>query len=302
MRPRAQAVLAGALLAAGVARPSAAQPIAACSSQTYRVASRTGASALFVGANVALYEYFRRAWWAGERADRFRINWEHNDPFRQADKFGHALGGYHLTRAGTGLLETACVSEKKAVLWGALYAAAFQLQIEIWDAKQAKYGFSPNDVLANTAGTLYAVAQHASPRLRYVKPTFSYSPTAAYSNRENFPPNSAGNELRPTLDYSGQTYWMSADVKGLLPDDAKRFWPGIVRLSVGHSITDYVDPETGAFFKARHQFLLSLDLDPEKLPGNHPAWRFVKRQLSYYRFPAPALQITPGVKGISWYR
>lgn len=64
-----------------------------CASRSYRAAARLGAGALFVGGNVALYEYFRRAWWLGERADRFRVNWEQDQPFRQADEFGHALGG-----------------------------------------------------------------------------------------------------------------------------------------------------------------------------------------------------------------
>jgi len=267
-----------------------------------RPATRVAVATTFVGGNLALYEYFRRAWWSGERAKRFTINWEQDDQFRQADKFGHALGGYHLARAGTDLLRAACASDRSAVLWGSLYAAAFQLQIELWDATQAKYGFSPNDVLANTAGTLYHVAQRAYPTLRHVKPTFSYSPSAAYRNRATFAPGSPSVELRPSLDYSGQTYWMSADVKALLPADLKPYWPGIVRLSFGHSITDFADPETGDWSTAEHQLLLSLDLDPEKLPGNHPVWKFVKHQLSYYRFPAPALQITPTVRGIRWYR
>ena len=298
-----RAAALGALCAlTALAQPAGAQQSPRCADRGYRVATRAGAGALFLGGNVALYEYFRRAWWSGERADRFRINWEWDEAFRQADKFGHALGGYHLTRAGTGLLKGACISDRKAALGGALYAIAFQTQIELWDATQKKYGFSPNDVLANSAGTLYAVAQELYPAVEHVKPTFSYWPTAAYRNRRNFAPNAAGAELRPSLDYSGQTYWLSADVDAMLPDGAKPFWPAVVRLSLGHSITDYVDERTGAFFRARHRLLLSLDFDPEALPGNHPAWRFVKRQLSYYHFPAPALQIAPTVKGIGWYR
>ena len=157
-------------------------------------------------------------------------------------------------------------------------------------------------MLANTAGTLYAVAQAAFPAAQHVKPTFSYSPSAAYHRRRDFPSNAAGAELRPSLDYSGQTYWLSADVDAMLRGRAKRVWPAALRVSLGHSITDYVDEQTGAFYKAKHRVLLSLDLDAEKLPGNHAAWRFVKRQLSYYRFPAPALEIAPSVRGVAWYR
>jgi hypothetical protein len=297
------AVLVATLVRAAGAQEGAGPPEPArCADRGHRIIMRSGAAAVFVGGNIALYEYFRRAWWSGERADKFRINWEQNEPFRQADKFGHALGGYHLTRAGAGVLKLACVSDRKAVTLGALYAVAFQLQIELWDATQAKYGFSPNDILANTAGTLYAVAQERYPTLRHVKPTFSFWPTDAYRNRHRFPAGAPGTELRPSLDYSGQTYWLSTDVDWLLPADLRRYWPNIVRLSLGHSITDYVDPHTGEFFKAKHRLLLSLDLDAERLPGDFPGWNFVKRQLSYIRFPAPALQITPTVRGIGWYR
>jgi hypothetical protein len=48
--------------------------------------------------------------------------------------------------------------------------------------------------------------------------------------------------------------------------------------------------------------VLSLDIDPEKLPGQNRIWRQVKHELSYYHFPAPALRLTPTTKGISWYR
>jgi hypothetical protein len=254
--------------------------------------------AVAVGGNLALHQYFRQAWWSGERADHMWINWERHEPFREMDKFGHAYGGFHLARLGGDLLEGACVGERKAAWWGAAYAAAFQLQIELWDAKQKEYGFSPPDLAANTAGALLAVGQRYSPALRVVKPTISYARTAAARRYGR----AQGSELRPTTDYSGQTYWLSIDVDSLLPDGARKWWPDFVRASIGHSITDYVDPATGREQRARREILLSFDLDPERLPGNHPVWRRVKHELSYYRFPAPALRLTPTAKGIAWYR
>jgi hypothetical protein len=103
-------------------------------------------------------------------------------------------------------------------------------------------------------------------RDQWLKPTISYSQSAAMRNRANF---TGPSELRRSLDYSGQTSWFSADIRQLLGSRAPRYWPSLLRLSAGHSITDYVDPITGA---------------------------------SHYHFPSPALQLTPGVRGISWYR
>ena len=292
--------LLAALAALGVALaslyPSAlpAQFTGPCD-QGGRPGTRAVVGAVFVGGNAALYEYFRQAWWSGERAD-FHVNNDWGMQFRDQDKLGHALGGYHLTRISSGMLKTACVGPRKAVWWGAAYAAAFQLQIEVWDGMQDKYGFSPPDLLFNTAGAALAVAQHETPRLRVVKPTISYARTEALKRTPE------GSELRPTVDYSGQTYWASFDVDAMLPEAQRRWWPGIVRFSVGRTITDWVDPAAQRTQKASNLLVLSLDLDAEKLPGDNAVWRQVKHQLSYYRFPAPAIVIGPGGGARAWYR
>lgn len=258
-------------------------------------ARRALAGTAFVGGNAGLFLYFKKAWWSGEKSDGlfFRADWDQE--FRDQDKMGHMYGGYHLARIGDAVLRASCVSEPKAMIIAATYAALFQLQIELWDGRFVKYGFSYADLIANTTGTAFAVAQHYHPTLKAFKPTVSYWPTKALRSNLN-------SELRPTLDYSGQTYWISTDVNSLLSEDAKKYWPSIVRLSVGHSISDWIDPATGFPLRAKRKLLLSLDLDPEKLPGNNPAWNRVKHTLSYIRFPAPALQLTPDLSIVGLYR
>jgi len=258
-------------------------------------AVRTGVGSAFVGGNAYLYHYFKKAWWSGERAPHFFFHADWDQEFRDQDKFGHMLGGYHLARFGYASLRTACVSEKKALFWSTAYAAAFQLQIEIFDGQFKKYGFSYADMIANTTGQTLAVMQELHPSLRAVKPTFSYHRTMALRN-------GVSAELRPSLDYSGQTYWFSTDVNRLLPDDAKKYWPSFIRFSAGHSVTDWINPETGAAQRGKRIIVLSLDFDPEKLPGDAPWWKSVKHTLSYYRFPAPALQLTPRLHLSPWYR
>jgi hypothetical protein len=258
---------------------------------------RAGVAAAFVGGNAALYSYFKKAWWSGEKADHFFFHADWDQDFRDQDKFGHAFGGFHLARFGNAFLRSTCMSGTHAIVWSAAYAAAFQLQIEIWDGMFKKYGFSYADLIANTTGTAFAVLQETHPRTRAFKPTISYSKSAAMRNADNIP-----GELRPSLDYSGQTYWLSADVNALLPESAKPFWPSFIRLSAGHSVTDWIDPETGANMRARRKILLSLDFDPEKLPGNNRLWKTFKHQLSYIHLPSPAIQIFPTTELIGWYR
>jgi predicted lipoprotein DUF2279 len=264
-------------------------------------AMRTGVAGAFVGGNAYLYHYFKKAWWSGDRASHFFFHADWDQEFRDQDKFGHMLGGYHLARIGYAGLKEACVSEKKAIFWSATYAALFQLQIEIFDGRFKKYGFSYADMVANSSGQAIAVMQQLHPSLNAIKPTFSYHKTRALQNRANFTSENNA-DLRPSLDYSGQTYWFSADVDALLPAGAKPYWPSFVRLSAGHSITDWVDPVTGNTQRAQRKIVLTLDFDPEKLPGNAALWRTIKHTLSYYHFPSPALELTPRLDLRRWYR
>jgi hypothetical protein len=278
-----------------VSLPNASCPL----TSTQLTAVRSGVATAFVGGNAYLYHYFKKAWWSGERAPHFFFRADWDQEFRDQDKFGHMFGGYHLARVGYAGLRSACVSEKKAIFWSAAYAAAFQLQIEIFDGQFVKYGFSYADMIANTTGQTLAVMQELYPSLRAIKPTVSYHKTRALANTEN---GQIPGELRPSLDYSGQTYWFSADINRLLPEGAKQYWPSFIRLSAGHSVTDWINPETGAAQRAKRKIILTLDWDPEKLPGNAPWWKSVKHTLSYYHFPAPALELTPKMHLSPWYR
>jgi hypothetical protein len=43
---------------------------------------RVGVGAVFVGGNAALYSYFKRAWWSGEKADHFFFHADWDQDFR----------------------------------------------------------------------------------------------------------------------------------------------------------------------------------------------------------------------------
>lgn len=280
------------------ARPTPSPPQWCGKGSRGRRAAQVAVAGTFVGGNLGLYEYFRRAWWSGEKSDFF-INNDWDGFFRDQDKLGHLIGGYLLSEGGRELLEAACMSERKATVWAVAYAAAFQLQIEVWDGTQANYGFSPPDLLFNTIGQGISLSHAFFEPMRAVMPTMSYNRTTALRNVQ------AGRipgDLRPTVDYSGQTYWVSVDVDTLLPARAKRLWPNLLRFSVGHTITDWINPTTGEFVRAQRRIMLSLDIDPLKLPGNAPWWVAVKKGLRHYHFPAPALEIrSSGIRGVAWH-
>jgi hypothetical protein len=269
----------------------------ACQSPNRKFA-RDAAAASLTGGYAALYVYFKHAWWSGDPAPHWYVanDWDQNE--RDLDKFGHFFGGYQLTRLTSELLQAGCMPKTRATLLAALYAYSFQFQIEEWDGTQKIYGFSPADLIADAGGALFAVAQEHTSALRATKPVWSYAPTAAFRNR-TLPGH--GGQPRGTTDYAGQTYWFSTDVNALLPDAAKRYWPAIIRVSPGISITDYIDPVTGAPERAKRRLLLSLDLDPEHLPGDNKTWKAVKHELSFLRIPGPTIQFTPKTKFFGLY-
>ena len=263
-----------------------------------RTLARAAAGVGLTGGYAGLYLYFRHAWWSGTPAPKWFVKNDWDQEERDADKFGHLFGGYQLTRVTSELLQAACMPPSRAAVWGALYAYAFQFQIEEWDGTQQLYGFNPSDLIADAAGAVFAVAQRHTKALQYIKPVWSYRPTEAYRRR-----NEPGHQGQPraTTDYAGQTYWFSTDVHGLLPDRAKPFWPSFIRFSPGYSITDYVDPNTGGALRAKRKILLSLDIDPEHLPGDNKIWQTIKHELAFIRIPGPTLQLTPTKKFFAAY-
>ena len=76
-------------------------------------AVRAGVGSAFVGGNAYLYHYFKKAWWSGERAPHFFFHADWDQEFRDQDKFGHLLGGYHLARIGYAGLREACVRREE---------------------------------------------------------------------------------------------------------------------------------------------------------------------------------------------
>ena len=62
-----------------------------------------------------------------------------------------------------------------------------------------------------------------------------------------------------------------------------------------------INPVTGAPERAQRKVLLSLDIDPEHLPGENKVWKTVKHELSFLRIPGPTFQFTPRSKFLGIY-
>jgi len=266
-------VVGAALL---LSAPSAAAQSSACKSAT--TASRIGAQ-VAVSALATGLEYQSMV-----RGSTWRMADESAPMTIVADPSSHlhAFGSYHLAR--TAVLATCAdrASRVNAAWKSAGVSLAIGTMKEVADGYYN--GFSPIDLGVDAVGAGYAVAQAYFSVLEKITPSFSVAPRA-FLNRRG--PRGA------LVDYANQTVWLSANVHDLLPTRAANAWPLPIRLSVGRRAFGGATPS---------EYVVGLDLDAERLPGNNPAWVRVKSILRSVRLPGPALVMSGnGTKAFGLY-
>ncbi|MCB9740439.1 MAG: DUF2279 domain-containing protein [Deltaproteobacteria bacterium] len=118
-----------------------------------------------------------------------------------ADKLGHFLGNYALTRGTSQLLEAAGLRPVPRLLLANGLTFFSYLMIELKDGKHARFGFSPEDMVANLTGNLVATAFELWPALDdALDLRLHYVPSDAYVQRVT------GDEANVGEDYSGMRF------------------------------------------------------------------------------------------------
>ncbi|HLP14967.1 MAG TPA: DUF2279 domain-containing protein [Bacteroidota bacterium] len=201
------------------------------------------------------------------------------------DKCGHFFTSYVYFHTFYDLMKWADYSEATAVWTALAVPAAHAISIELMDG-YAKYGFSSYDLAANALGMGYAFAQVKVPALRNFNFKWSYYPTGAYSRPDQ--------DWGLSHDYSGHIYWMSVNMKNVLPEGAARYWPKFLNLAVGYGASNvsYGDEPTNA----RHKFAFSLDYNLSSFDIANDTWAMVVRLLDKFHYPAPGLRYISGEK------
>jgi hypothetical protein len=237
-----------------------------------------------VGAVVGFHYYQMNAWWKDLRGPfHIQNDWEYS---LWIDKVGHMYGGYVLSHIATGVLNWVGVGEKNAVWFGATAGALYQLYVEFEDGFGLQWGFSPGDAIGDVVGAFYPVAQYHVPVLRNFDLKMSYLPTEELRKSRASPFGHKPNIMID--DYEGQTYWLSVNVHGLLPEKAKPYWPDWLGLALGMSVK-----KLNGIGGGEREFYLSFDYDLSKLPGDGWLWSGIKQVLNHIHFPAPAIRISP---------
>ena len=269
-------------------------------------------STVFFGMMVTLDQ----AWYVDFKRGPFHF-YQDGDEWLQVDKVGHAWTSYHGARLGDAMLKWAGVEDSKARWYGAPLGFVFLTGIEVLDGFSEEWGFSPTDMIANTAGTGLFLGQDLLWNEQRIQFKYSIEPVDYLSHPEVQAriEDVYGTGIQKLLkDYNAQTYWLSVNPSDFLDEHSK--FPQWLNASVGYSadgmlggrLNSWCDdpdikPEDCPFnqridfsdqVSRERQFFLSADIDLTKIETKSPALRTLFGTLNMIKIPAPALEISDG--------
>jgi uncharacterized protein YfiM (DUF2279 family) len=216
-----------------------------------------------------------------------------NSSWLQMDKVGHGVTSYYTGMAGYEALRWSGVSKKKSILFGGTFGLFFLTSVEVLDGYSANWGYSWGDVLANTGGTTFFIAQQMLWDEQRILLKYSYHQTEYVQLN----PGLLGEDLlQNTLkDYNGQTYWMSANIASFLGKQTT--FPKWLNLAVGYSAEGMVDTKDNAAYpdiKRYRQYYVSLDVDLTRIKTKSKFANTLLGVFGFIKFPLPAVEFNQG--------
>ena len=255
----------------------------------------------YTGAQAGLYA----AWYREQSAQRFQF-FNDGAQWKQVDKAGHFYSAFHLSQITTATFQQAGIKPRPSHYYGSLVGWLMLLPIEVFDGFSQAYGFSWQDLAANTAGSAFSLGQHALWKEVRIHPKFSFHRTALAPER----PNTLGSNLPEEVlkDYNGQTYWLSVDLHSFLKHKHPRF-PRWLNVAVGYGANQMLHAREAtnqaAGYSAYREFYLTLDVDlhgyrrPPVTLANK-LWNGLLYTVNLIHLPAPALSYQTG-RGFVFY-
>lgn len=248
---------------------------------TIRPVSAAIVGGVYIGGVIALHINQSNAWWADQRgAFHVQDDWEYA---LQVDKAGHFFGGYMCSYVMSEGLMTAGLSWDAATVWGGITGLMYQTYVEVEDGYARDWGFSPSDMVSNTIGASFFVAQHYVPFLQNFTPKWQYVPSSVLDA------NTISHAVTFIDDYNGSTFWLSANVHNLLPEQAAHYWPRWLNVAFGYNVLGVGLPRED---QRERRYVIGLDYNlVEILPDGPPLWNWFRQGLNHIKLPAPAIVI-----------
>jgi hypothetical protein len=253
------------------------------------------------GFTAGTFLFLNQAWYAQYDRSQFHFfdDW---GEWKQMDKAGHALSTYAGSRVAADCWRWAGLNRRKAAWTASLSSMTYLTMVEILDGFSDKWGFSPGDMIFNSAGAGLFLSQELAWGEQRIIMKLGYQPVrydASLSARTNslFGTSAAERFLK---DYNGQTIWLSANIKSFIPSARVPAW---LNIAIGHgaatmlggrenrwvdgagNITDRTD------IHRYRRIFLSMDVDLTRIPVRN---RFIRSALSVVniiKVPAPALEL-----------
>jgi len=244
-------------------------------------------SSLYTGALISL----NQLWYKNYPKSSFHfIN--DNKSWLQMDKLGHFTTSYYVGVLGIKSYKWAGFSERQSIWLGGMTGTFFQSAIEILDGFSNEWGASSGDLLANSLGSFLAISQalHWSEQKFMIK--YSFKPSdISNSNTDLF----GDSFIQKTLkDYNGQNYWLTFNINNVFKTDFKLF-PSWLNLALGHGANNmYSENNSINNQKKYRQFLISLDINTNKLNISNKYLRSFLDLFGFIKIPMPTLEISNG--------
>lgn len=213
--------------------------------------------------------------------------------YLQMDKAGHAYSAYQESAVAYYALRWSGMSKKKALLWGGPVGLVFQTPVEIFDGKFEGWGFSWSDMVANTFGSALFTSQELLFNDQHILMKFSYSPSIYPSYHHHLGETQLESFF---LDYNAHTYWLSGNITALTGIKKVPKWLNIAfGYSANGMIYEFENPiryqrKPFPHLERYRQYILSLDIDFNKIKTNKKWLKPVLRFANTIKIPFPALE------------
>lgn len=186
-----------------------------------------------------------------------------------ADKLGHLYTSYVTTHGLSSIYKSWCINDNDAALYGALSSFAILGYMEIGDSF-SDYGFSKEDFIANTAGSIFGYYSYKNPEL-----------SKLLDLRWEYGFDPSGSDF--TTDYENSKYLLALKLNGF-----ESFQSSFLRhfeFQLGYYTRGFVDPGDT---KERNVFVgIGLNLtDLFERHGHHKTSTFMK----YFQIPGTNME------------
>jgi hypothetical protein len=247
-------------------------------------------SVIYVGG----ISYLSFVWYKDHERVPFHF-YNDNAGYLQMDKFGHAYAAYLESYVCYNWLRKAGVPKNKSLLYGGAMGLVLQTPIEIFDGMYEGWGFSWGDMAANAAGSALLIGQELLFDEQVFRHKFSFSKSEYFDRANGY----LGNTVFESFfyDYNSHTHWLSVNANRFFLKDKLPSW---INVSVGYSANGmFGEFENRQYYRGARlpnvdrtrQFLLSLDIDWEKIPTDSRFLKGLFKGLNFIKLPFPAIEM-----------